>query len=98
MSKATSGEAGEQTVVGGGHRPAGRPRLDEPDRELLGGRHGGDAASREHHVEPTREARRLERGVEAREVALDERLDVGVGARRTRTLELADLGGDLGGD
>ena len=58
---------------------AGRARFDQPDRELARGLERGEAAARGDHEEGTADALLAQRLVEAAEIAVHHRLDVGVG-------------------
>ena len=90
--------ADESAVEDRGQGAGGGTRLHEPDGEAGGGLDGRDAAVREHQVEARREAGLLQLPLEAVEVAVGQRLDVGVGDGGGGAFELADLGGDLARD
>ena len=76
---------------------AGRARFDQADRELARGLERGEAAARGDEEEGTAHAPLAQRLVEAAEIAVHHRLDVGVGDRGRPALVLADLGRDLAG-
>ena len=77
--------------------PRHRPRLDEPQREV-GSRLGGpETAVGQHHPQRRGVSGARESGVEVAEVALNERLHVGVDHRGAGALVLLDLRQHLGG-
>ena len=81
--------------LGGEDRAAGRPGLDEPDREAGRVAEGGEPAAGGHEEERAPEAKRPELGLEAGEVARHPGLDIGVRAGRGLALVLPDLGAHL---
>ena len=78
-------------------RARGGARLDEPDRDALGGLRGGDAARGHHDVEPARDPELLQLALEVVEVARHQRHHVHVRGGGGGALVLADLRHHVGG-
>jgi hypothetical protein len=82
-----------------GRKPAaGRAGFEQPDRELArrGGRH--QAAGRVHQPQGTTESACGQLVLEIREIAVHQRLHIGIGAGRHRTRILAQLRHHVGGE
>ena len=83
---------------GGGEDGApGRAALDQADWEAARGFHGRQAAARQHQEQRRADAGLAQPGFEPTQVALHQRLHVGVRHGRGEPLPLAHLGGDFAG-
>ena len=75
--------------------PAG-PRFDKPDRKLHGVLERCQPAARRHQQDRAIDTHRAEPVAQPGQVARHQRTDIGVGARRRKSLVLADFGADFG--
>ncbi len=82
----------------GGKRPAGGAGLQQADRELARLVERDEAASRMHEAHRAAEAARRQLALEPAEVAVHERLDIGVGAGGDEALVFGDFRHDFRGD
>ena len=85
-------------VVAGGDGAGGGAGFNQAHGELAGSAEGGDAAAGEHDVQGALVAGLAQALLEACQVALHQRLDVGVHGGGVAAFVFADFGGDLGGD
>ena len=89
------GAAISATQMGGRQRARRWSRFQQLDRRAYGLLDAGEATVRQHEQHRCANGTRLELGGERGEIALGQRLDVGVDHRRRRALVFTNLGGHL---
>ena len=80
------------------YRPAGRTRLDQPDRKAGRGGKIGQAAAGRHQQDRAMHPTRDQLAFEALQIRRHQRLHIGIGTGCRQPLELADLRAHLAGE